>query len=340
MGGRARIALGLVLALVVLTTADTAAAAIPAGGTRVSFTWSPQSPLVGQAVTFTSTSAAGTVNAITSQLWDLDDDGKFDDAKGRKATTTFSTPGNHVVTLRVVDSHVVHNHVHAATVAVDTVNLPPVASFAYQPSSPFTGQPISFYSTATDPDSAIAVQRWDLDGNGSYGDAVGPSATISFPAPGPYNVGLQVEDTTGAVSTAVGPVTVLGAASAAAPSPLFPSPVVRLSGTIRRNGIRVRRLTIDAPPGSRTAVRCRGHRCPFTWRRYTHRAVIPPQVVRVRSLDGRALRRGINLQVYVTRADAIGRYTSFRIRARRPPYRTDRCLMMLSTKPVRCARPR
>jgi hypothetical protein len=43
--------------------------------------------------------------------------------------------------------------------------------------------------------------------------------------------------------------------------------------------------------------------------------------------------------VYVTRADAIGRYTSFRIRGHRPPYRIDRCLMLLSTKPVRCAQP-
>jgi plastocyanin len=327
------------LALSALSTADASAAAIPGGGIRVSFTWSPQTPLAGQPVTFTSTSAAGTGNVITSQLWDLDDDGKFDDAKGRKATTTFMTPGNHVVTLRVVDSHAAHNHVRAETVTVLALNQPPVASFAYQPASPITGQPVSFYSTATDPDSAVAVQRWDLDGNGSYGDVLGPSATISFRAPGPYNVGLQVEDTAGAVSTAVGAVTVLGAASAAAPPPLFPSPVIRLSGTIRRTGIRVRRLTIDAPPGAQTAVRCRGHRCPFTWRRYTHRAVIPAQTVRVRSLDGRALRSGIKLQVYVTRADAIGRYTSFRIRTHRPPYRIDRCLMLLSTKPTRCAQP-
>jgi hypothetical protein len=204
---------------------------------------------VGQPVTFTSTSAAGTGNAITSQLWDLDDDGKFDDAKGRKATKTFTTSGNHVVTLRVVDSHAAHNHVHAETVTVLALNQPPMASFAYTPSSPITGQPVSFYSTATDPDTPIAVQRWDLDGNGSYGDVVASNATVSFPTPGPYNIGLQVEDTAGAVSTAVGAVTVLGAASAAAPPPLFPSPVIRLSGTIRRTGIRVRRLTIDAPPG-------------------------------------------------------------------------------------------
>jgi PKD repeat protein len=344
MCGRARIALCLFLALATVVEAvaitEVAAAAIPPGGVNVSFTWSPQSPLVGQPVTFTSTSAAGTGNAITAQQWDLDDDGRFDDHKGRKATTGFSTPGGHVVTLRVVDSHgAAHNHVRAETVNVVSVNQPPVASFVYHPAPPVAGQPVSFYSTATDPDSAIAVQRWDLDGNGSYGDAVGPTAAVSFPARGNYNVGLQVEDTVGAVSTVVGSVAVADSSVAAslAARPLFPSPVVRLSGMITKRGIRIRRLTVDAPPGSTTAVRCRGRHCPFRWRRYTHRAVVPPQVVRVRSLDGRSLRTGIKLQVFVTRANAIGRYTSFRIRTSRSPVRLDRCLISLSTKPVRCA---
>jgi plastocyanin len=319
---------------------DAAGAALPAGGVSVSFTWSPQSPLVNQPLTFTSTSAVGTGNVIKSQLWDLDDDGKFDDHSGRKATTTFSTPGSHVVTLRVVDSHAAHNHVHAETVVVQPSNQPPIASFGYYPAQPLAGSPVTFYSTATDPDSPVAVQRWDLDGNGSYGDAVGPSASRTFATPGNYIIGLQVEDTSGAVAVAVGTLSVLdGSATAAlAPSPLFPFPVVRLSGTIRRSGIRVRRLTIDAPPGSQTAVRCKGRRCPFTWRRYTHRAVVPPQIVRVRSLDGRALRSGIKLQLFVMRAGAIGRYTSFKIRRHRPPVRLDRCLVGLSQKPVVCPR--
>jgi hypothetical protein len=125
-------------------------------------------------------------------------------------------------------------------------------------------------------------------------------------------------------------------ASLGAPRPLFPSPVVRLSGTITKSGIRVRRLTVDAPPGALTAVRCRGRRCPFTWRRYTHRAVVPAEAVRVRSLDRRLLRAGIKLQIFVTGTGAIGRYTSFSIRRRKPPMRRDRCLVSISTTPVRC----
>jgi hypothetical protein len=341
MCGRARIALSLLGALTggiyAVALPDAATAAIPPAGISVSFTWAPQIPLVNQPVTFTSTSAVGTANAIKSQLWDLDDDGKFDDHSGRKATATFSTPGSHVVTLRVVDSHAAHNHVHAETVTVLPLNQPPMSSFAYQPVLPVVGQPISFYSTAIDPDSAIAVQRWDLDGNGSYGDVLGPAATRTFTGPGSYTVGLQVEDTAGAASTAVGTVTVLGG-TAGVLRPLFPSPIVRLSGTIRRTGIRVRRLTVDAPPGTFTAVRCRGRQCPFRWRHYTHRAVIPPEVVRVRSLDGRALRSGIKLQIFVTSPNAIGRYTSFRIRRHRSPVRIDRCLVSLSQKPAACPR--
>ena len=225
----------LVMAAGILTTAGPSAAALPPGGIKVSFTWSPQEPLTGQPVTFTSTSAAGTGNAITAQQWDLDDDGKFDDHSGRKATTSFSSPGSHVVTLRVVDSHgATHNHVRAETVTVLPLNQPPAASFGYHPAPPVAGQAVSFYSTATDPDSPIAVQRWDLDGNGSYGDALGPAATHSFPSLGSYVIGLQVVDTVGAVSTAVGTVVVSSATASLASRPLFPSPVVRLSGTSPR----------------------------------------------------------------------------------------------------------
>jgi PKD domain-containing protein len=249
-------------------------------------------------------------------------------------------PGSHVVTLRVVDVHAQHNHIRAETVAVQPpAGQPPVASFVYYPTTPVAGQPVSFHSTATDPDSAIAAQRWDLDGNGSYSDAFGPTVARTFPAPGPYSIGLQAEDALGAVSAVVGTVVVLdqsAATSLSAPHLLFPSPVVRLSGLITRNGIRVRRLTVDAPPGALTAVRCRGRRCPFRWRHYTHRAVVPPRAVRVRSLDGRSLRSGIKLQVFVTGANAIGRYTSFRIRRHRSPVRLDRCLVSVSTRPVRC----
>jgi plastocyanin len=334
-----RLAVVLWLALATLVPASSQGA--PPNVT-VSFVWSPHDPLVGQLVTFVSTSTASGNNTILSQLWDLNGDGKFGDQVGSTASTSFATPGGHVVRLRVVDRHGdLHQHVLAATVAVQPLaNQAPSASFAFYPSLPGPGQTVTFYSTATDPDSAIAVQRWDLDGNGSYGDAVGPTATRSFAAPGTYTIGLQVADTAGGVSVALRNLSVepSGAASLGGGlRPIFPFPLIRLSGTIKRTGIRVRRLVVDAPTGSGTEIRCKGRKCPFHSRSYGQRSAVASQRTYVRRLEGVFLRAGSKLQIFVTRPGAIGRYTRFWIRGSRPPVRLDRCLVSVSTHPVRCA---
>ena len=62
------------------------------------------------------------------------------------------------------------------------------------PAAPVAGMPISLVSTSVDPDSAIpaSAERWDLNGDGVFDDATGPSATVTFPVPGLYQVSLQV----------------------------------------------------------------------------------------------------------------------------------------------------
>ena len=277
--------------------------------------------MVGQAVTFTSTSTV-TGYTIQSQRWDLDGNGTFGDQVGPSVQGSFSSAGNHTVALQLVtvDKHgAVQNHEHAEVLNVQpSPNRSPVASFCVLPCRPDAGQTVNFYSTATDPDAAVAGQSWDLDGNGTYGDASGPSASRAFAAPGAYVVGLQVKDTDGAVSFVSQTVTVQRTSVAAlldgSLRELFPFPVVRLSGTIQQSGIRVRRLTVSAPRGARTEVRCIGNHCPFAKRRYTHRAAAA-NVWRLRRLDGRFLRAGIRLQVFVMRARTIGRYTRFKIRS-------------------------
>ena len=339
IAGLRPVALLICLMLMAAVAPSPAFAAPP--NVSLGFTWSPHDPVAGQQVTFVSTSTASGNNHIQAEQWDLNDDGQFGDQSGRSVVTAFSTPGSHVVRLRVVDKHgAQHNHVLAQTIAVQPfANLQPAASFVHYPSSPQPGQLVSFYSTAADPDSPIAAQRWDLDGNGSYDDATGPTASRTFALPGRYTIGLQVEDTAGAVAVAIETIDVsetVGIASLGALRQLFPFPVVRLSGTIMKGGIRVRRLTVDAPAGARTAVRCRGAGCPFRWRRYSHRSVVAARVVRVSRLNGQFLRAGTSVQVFVTRTGAIGRYTRFRIRRSKPPERVDRCLVSSSRRPVRC----
>ena len=66
-------------------------------GPTPSFTVSPALPLVGQVVTFTNMSTASS-GSITSAVWDLDNDGEFNDSPGG---WSFGTPGTHEVALRV-----------------------------------------------------------------------------------------------------------------------------------------------------------------------------------------------------------------------------------------------
>lgn len=66
------------------------------------FQVSPPTPQIGQLVSLTST-AGDPDGSIATQDWDLDGDGRFGDASGSTAQTTFGTAGAHNVSLRVSD---------------------------------------------------------------------------------------------------------------------------------------------------------------------------------------------------------------------------------------------
>jgi hypothetical protein len=75
-----------------------------ANGPTASFVFSPAAPPAGQMVVLTSTSTpAARDTPITASLWDFDGDGVFD-ALGASVTTTFATPGPHVVRLKAIDA--------------------------------------------------------------------------------------------------------------------------------------------------------------------------------------------------------------------------------------------
>jgi hypothetical protein len=119
--------------------------------------------------------------------------------------------------------------------------------------------------------------------------------------------------------------------------------VVRIAGRTSRRGARIRRLSVDAPPGTAVKVRCQGRGCPFksASRTVSMRAaagsLLPAtRLTRVRRLEGKTLRTGAMLRVFVTRSDAIGKYTRFRIRRSKSPARQDMCLVPGTTKPAPC----
>jgi large repetitive protein len=121
------------------------------------------------------------------------------------------------------------------------------------------------------------------------------------------------------------------AAAAAGPSLINPFPVIRISGTITRRGVRLRLFLVNAPAGAKVMVRCRGKGCPFSKK---SRAA---KVFRMRTIEKKFYPAGVKLEVFVTKPGTIGKYTRFKIRRGKAPARTDRCLPVGSLKPTRCS---
>ena len=307
---------GLVAAAMLLALAPQTAPAAP----LPSFSMSPPAPLTNEQVTFVSTSSGATM----PEKWDLDGDRLCDDATGPTATRAFWPSGGYAVTLCISDG------TDDATVTrrFTVQNRPPAASISYAPLAPLSDDSITLASTSADPDGPIVTQDWDLDADGAFDDAHGPTAFVSFGAAGSHPVGLLVTDRDGAANVA----TVAIAVRERPPDAINPFPVVRIVGSFGDEGIRIEQLVINAPDGARVEIRCRGGGCPFKKLIRKSR----PQTVRVRRFARRTLRPGAVVQVWVTRPGEIGKYTRLRIRKGKRPTRVDRCLMPGSKKPTPC----
>ena len=87
------------------------------------FTYAPTAPQNGETVVLTSFSADPD-GPLTSQAWDLDGDGAFDDGQGSTATVSFAAAGDYPVKLLVTDRD------GAASLAVRAIEVhAPVAQF-------------------------------------------------------------------------------------------------------------------------------------------------------------------------------------------------------------------
>ena len=151
---------------------------------------SPDALYAGSPVTFTSTSTDPDKDALTAR-WDFDGNG-VTDASGDTVTWTFTAPATVTVTLNVIDAAGESGSVSRqigivapppppvadppAAPTPPPTNVKPVAEFTVDPAVPVVGQPITFSSTSVDADGVIAVERWDLNGDGKFTDAAGPVA--------------------------------------------------------------------------------------------------------------------------------------------------------------------
>jgi PKD repeat protein len=330
----------------------------------------PATPVVGEVVAFVDRSLDAE-GPIANREWDLDGDGTFDAQRTGQVRVTrrFLRAACFTVRLRVTDS--AGNTAQAIRVVAVSAppapppacppppdppppvlvtppvqppvtppaNQAPSAAFAFSPLAPQIGEAVGFAATAGDPDGTVAAYAWDLDGDGAFDDATGPTAQTTYATAGSRTVSLQVADDKGLTTVTSRTVAVTDApgggvlGQSARPQRLSPFPVVRLSGTVRGRVVRVRRLALDAPDGVTISVRCYGRGCPA--RRPLTTTLIEGRIVRVRRLE-RRLRPGIVIKILITRPGWIGKYTRFRIRTGKPPSRQDRCLSYGRTRPRSC----
>lgn len=160
-------------------------------------------------------------DSITSYDWDLDNDGAYDDASGATPSIIFPDPTGIPLNigLQVFDDAVLNDldgdfvqdpeerlsDTDFTTVTV-LPNNPPVSAHG----GPYTvdeGSPVTLDgSGSSDPDgNPIVSYEWDLDDDGTFGDASGAVVMHTFVQDGSYPVALRVSDSalTGESSTTV-----------------------------------------------------------------------------------------------------------------------------------------
>lgn len=113
---------------------------------------------------------------------------------------------------------------------------------------------------------------------------------------------------------------------------LDPFPVVIVAGQQGKRATRVSELTVKGPRGARVVVRCLGVACPM---RRAATTIRRSGRVRLRKAQ-RIYRAGLRIEVRVTRAERVGKYTRIRFRRKLAPARSDACLQPGEREPSPC----
>src|SRR5213592_2290970 len=168
------------------TSQQSVSVSSPPPSLTASFVYSPSTPQVGQQVTFTASVSGGT--APYTDSWSFGDGST---GTGPSVTHTYSSAGSFTVTLTVKDSGVPQQTVTSQK-AVTVTNPPPTlaASFSFSPSSPQTGQQVTFTASATGGTTPYSY-TWTF-GDGSTG--TGASVSHTYTTAGTFNVVLTVKD--------------------------------------------------------------------------------------------------------------------------------------------------
>jgi PKD repeat protein len=300
---------------------------IPTG----TFSFTPDAPLPGQAITFSGSGSSPTGKAIESYQWDFDfNPATFDpathtfqaDATGATASHAYPSSGPRTVALRIKEA----GGGFAIFTRTINVNAPPQASFTVSPASPFTGDPVTLSSTSGDPDGPLSKVEWDLDNDGQFDDAGGGVVFATFAKKGSYPLKLRVTDSRGATAVAIRQVDVRSK-----PLAVLSGVVIDIRGQLAGKFTRLKWIRVRAPKGSKVAVSCKGGNCPKPVAKRSKGR----KKVYFRNVAGRYA-PGTKLIVKVTKRNMIGRHTTFTMIRGKEPRRRDLCISPGAKKAKRC----
>ncbi|MDZ7688897.1 MAG: PKD domain-containing protein [Halobacteriales archaeon] len=158
------------------------------------FTYSPESPNIGDTVTFRVSPLSSPVckvhyveGYIRSYLWYFDGSPVASDS-GRKTERVYEEPGNYTIALVATDHRGVQTR-YEQTVKV--TELRPTAEFSYTPDEPNVGREVGFdASDSFNPEGAIDEYRWEM-GDGTT--RTGRTTSHTYEESGEYDVVLTVE---------------------------------------------------------------------------------------------------------------------------------------------------
>lgn len=165
------------------------------------FAIEPQHPFVGEDVDIYYNSASA--GEIDNYVWEINGEVVLSGPDAQKLFNNsgsdkyvFTQAGEYNITLTITDTDADETDSIEKQITVrETSQGNPVANFTYSPSSPVSGQEVTFTSSATDSDGFVQDYRWFVDFTLIEQDA--QEFRYSFNSPGEYIVLHEVEDNDG-----------------------------------------------------------------------------------------------------------------------------------------------
>lgn len=180
---------------------------------QAKFAFSPETPKVNEEVKFTDQSTDPDGQVVKWE-WDF---GDGTTSTERNPIHKYTAKDKYTVKLTVTDNGGLTN---TATKTMPVGIKPPVANFAFSPTSPRVGQTVRFTDQSTDPDGTITSWSWNFgDGNSS----TEKNPQHQYIRAGTYTVKLTVTDNDGLTATVSKKITV-GAGPPTVLAHCFPNP--------------------------------------------------------------------------------------------------------------------